>query len=165
MNQPPAADFEYKLCVPAALAARARLLPRPLVMTNGVFDLLHRGHVTGLAQARALGASLLVAVNDDASVCRLRKGPGRPFNRCEDRMALLAALASTDLVTCFDGDDALAIVEAVRPDLYVKGSDYDVAATREGRAVIAFGGRAAALPFVHYTSTSLLAAKIRRCND
>lgn len=165
MNQPPIPDFEDKLCVPALLAARARLLPRPLVMTNGVFDLLHRGHVTGLAQARAMGASLLVAVNDDASVRRLRKGHGRPFNRCEDRMALLAALASTDLVTCFDGDDALAVVEAVQPDLYVKGGDYDVAATREGRAVIALGGRAAALPFVHYTSTSLLAEKIRLSSD
>ncbi len=161
MSQLPAPDFEHKLCMPAALAARARLLPRPLVMTNGVFDLLHRGHVTGLAQARALGAALLVAVNDDASVCRLRKGPGRPFNRCEDRMALLAALASTDLVTCFDGDDARALVEAVQPDLYVKGGDYDVAATPEGRAVIAQGGQAAELAFVHYTSTSLLAAKIR----
>ncbi len=165
MSQLPPPDFEYKLCAPAVLPARARLLPRPLVMTNGVFDLLHRGHVTGLAQARALGASLLVAVNDDASVRRLRKGSGRPFNHCEDRMALLAALASTDLITCFDGDDALAIVEVVRPDLYVKGGDYDVAATREGRAVIAQGGRAAALAFVHYTSTSLLAATIRRCSD
>ncbi len=160
----PPPDFESKLCPPTALATRLRQLPRPLVMTNGVFDLLHRGHVTGLAQARALGASLLVAVNDDASVRRLRKGPGRPFNCCEDRMALLAALASTDLVTCFDGDDALAIVEAVQPDIYVKGGDYDVAATREGRAVIARGGRAATLAFVHYTSTSLLAAKIRRRN-
>lgn len=154
--------FESKLCPPSQLDARMPQLPRPLVLTNGVFDLLHRGHVTGLAQARALGASLLVAVNDDASVRRLAKGRGRPFNRCEDRMALLAALASTDLVTCFEGDDALAIVEAVRPDIYVKGGDYDVAATREGRAVMASGGRTAALPFVHYTSTSLLAAQIRR---
>ena len=154
-------DFETKLCLPAALAQRAQRLPRPLVLTNGVFDLLHRGHVTSLAQARLLGASLLVAVNDDASVRRLRKGHGRPFNRCEDRMAVLAALASTDLVTCFDGDDALAIVEAVLPDIYVKGGDYDIATTREGRAVMARGGRAAAIPFVHYTSTSRLAEKIR----
>ena len=153
--------FENKLCTPDALVARARALPRPLVLTNGVFDLLHRGHVTCLAQARMLGASLLVAVNDDASVRRLRKGPGRPFNCCEDRMALLAALASTDLVTSFDGDDALAIVDAVQPDIYVKGGDYDIATTREGRAVLARGGRAAALPFVHYTSTSRLAENIR----
>ena len=158
----PAPDFENKLCAPAALAARVRALPRPLVLTNGVFDLLHRGHVTCLAQARALGASLLVAVNDDASARRLRKGGGRPFNGCEHRMAMLAALASTDLVTCFDGDDALAIVEAVQPDIYVKGGDYDIARTREGRAVLAQGGRAAALPFMHYTSTSQLAARIRR---
>ena len=158
-------DFENKLCAPAALAARMRRLPRPLVMTNGVFDLLHRGHVTCLAQARALGASLLVAVNDDASVRRLRKGSGRPFNRCEDRMAVLAALVSTDLVTCFDGDDALAIVEAVQPDIYVKGSDYDIATTFEGRAVLARGGIAAAFPFVHYTSTSQLAARTRRSRN
>ena len=160
-----APDFERKLCAPDTVSARVRCLPRPLVMTNGVFDLLHRGHVTGLAQARALGASLLVAVNDDASARRLRKGGGRPFNCCDDRMALLAALTSTDLVTCFDGDDALAVVDAVQPDIYVKGGDYDVAATREGQAVIAHGGRAAALPFVHYTSTSLLAEKIRRSRD
>ncbi len=163
MTPPP--DFEAKLCAPSALITRAAALPRPLVMSNGVFDLLHRGHVTCLAQARALGASLLVAVNDDASVRRLRKGRGRPFHPCADRMALLAALACTDLVTPFDGDDALAIVDAVHPDIYVKGGDYDMAATREGRAVIAAGGQAAALPFVHYTSTSLLVAKIRRCRD
>ena len=162
---PKTPDFENKLCAPAALAERIRGLPRPLVMTNGVFDLLHRGHVTCLAQARALGASLLVAVNDDASARRLHKGSGRPFNRCEDRMALLAALASTDLVTCFDGDDALAIVEAVRPDIYVKGSDYDIATTREGQAVLARGGIAAALPFVHYTSSSQLAATICRSRN
>ncbi len=154
-------EFEHKLCLPEALASRLRVLPRPLVMTNGVFDLLHRGHATVLAQARSLGASLLVAVNDDASVRRLQKGPGRPFNRCEHRMALLAALASTDLVTCFDGDNALAIIDAVLPEIYVKGGDYDVTATPEGRAVIARGGRAAAIPFVHYTSTTELAAKIR----
>ncbi len=166
MSQPhpsfPNPDFERKLCAPGELAVRAALLPRPLVMTNGVFDLLHRGHVTGLAQARALGASLLVAVNDDASARRLGKGSGRPFNTCADRMVLLAALASTDLVTCFGGDTALDIVTVTRPDWYVKGGDYRIVDTPEGRAVIAAGGRAAALPFLHYTSSTQLAERIRQ---
>lgn len=153
--------YETKLCSPSELLRRAAALPRPLVMTNGVFDLLHRGHVDYLARARDLGASLLVAVNDDASARRLGKGPGRPFNRCADRMAVLAALSSTSLVTCFGSPNAQALVESIRPDVYVKGGDYCMPAIPEGATALALGARAVAIPIVHYTSTSMLAARIR----
>lgn len=153
--------YETKLCPPSELLRRAALLPRPLVLTNGVFDLLHRGHVDYLERARSLGASLLVAVNDDESARRLGKGPGRPFNSCEDRMAVLAALACTSLVASFPDDSARSVVERLRPDVYVKGGDYQMAAIPEGRAAQAIGARVIAIPLVHYLSTSALAARIR----
>ncbi len=152
--------YQNKLCAPADLARRAATLPRPLVLTNGVFDLLHHGHAEGLQRARLLGESLVVAVNDDASVRRLGKGPGRPFRCCDERMALLAALASTDLVSCFAGANALEVVRCVRPDVYVKGGDYDAEQTPEGRAALALGARVQALPFIHYTSTTALVERI-----
>lgn len=154
-------SFEHKICPPSALAVRIALLPRPLVMTNGVFDLLHRGHASYLAQARELGASLVVAVNSDSSVKRLNKGAGRPVNTCDDRMALLAALDSTSLITSFDDSTALSLVTMIQPDIYVKGADYPVGQTPEGRAVLQHGGRAVAIPFLHYTSTSSLIARLR----
>jgi rfaE bifunctional protein nucleotidyltransferase chain/domain len=126
-----------------------------------VFDILHRGHVTYLAQARALGASLVVAVNTDASVRRLGKGDDRPLNTCSDRMAVLAALESISLVVEFDEDTALQAVEVVRPDIYVKGGDYDMTAIPEGKAVLAYGGQAVAIDFEHDRSTSKLLAKVR----
>ena len=143
-----------KLCELSELPARAATLPRPLVMTNGVFDLLHVGHVSYLAQARALGASLVVAINDDDSVRRLGKGPGRPLNRCEDRMTLLAALASTSLLTSFSDDHASRLVAMVRPDLYVKGGDYAIELTAEAEAARRCGARVLALNFVSGYSTS-----------
>jgi rfaE bifunctional protein nucleotidyltransferase chain/domain len=155
-------DFENKLCTRAQLAARVAQLPQPVVMTNGVFDILHRGHVTYLAQARALGASLVVAVNTDASVKRLGKGDDRPINLCADRMAVLAALEAVSLVVEFDEDTALEAVLAARPGIYVKGGDYDMAAIPEGQAVLAYGGQVAAITFEHDRSTSKLLAKVRR---
>lgn len=152
-------SFEHKICPPSELSRCIAALPRPLVMTNGVFDVLHRGHVTCLAQARAMGASLVVAVNSDASVRCLNKGPGRPLNSCHDRMALLAALASTSLITEFDTPTALPLVAMIRPDIYAKGADYPVEKTPEGRAVLRQGGHAVAIPFLHYTSTSSLIAR------
>ncbi|WP_295750114.1 D-glycero-beta-D-manno-heptose 1-phosphate adenylyltransferase [Undibacterium sp.] len=153
--------FENKLSTPATLSAQLAALPRPIVMTNGVFDILHRGHVTYLAQARALGASLVVAVNTDASVKRLGKGDDRPLNTCADRMAVLAALAAVDLVLAFDEDTALQAVLAVRPDIYAKGGDYEMSAIPEGQAVLAYGGQVAAISFEHDRSTSKLLAKVR----
>lgn len=154
-------DFERKLCTRAELAARVAQLPKPVVLTNGVFDLLHRGHVTYLAQARALGASLVVAVNTDASVRRLGKGDDRPLNECADRMAVLAALESVALVVGFDEDTALDVVQEARPDIYVKGGDYDMQAIPEGRAVAAYGGKAVAIDFIHDRSTTKLLDKAR----
>jgi D-glycero-beta-D-manno-heptose 1-phosphate adenylyltransferase len=154
-------DFERKLCTRAQLVSRISDLPRPVVLTNGVFDILHRGHVTYLAQARALGASLVVAVNTDASVKRLGKGDERPLNNLEDRMALLAALESVSLVVGFDEDTALEVVHEVRPEIYVKGGDYDVTAIPESRAVAAYGGRALAIPFMHQRSTTSLLSRLR----
>ncbi|MCX7218512.1 MAG: D-glycero-beta-D-manno-heptose 1-phosphate adenylyltransferase [Burkholderiales bacterium] len=153
--------FENKLSTQATLAAQLAALPRPIVMTNGVFDILHRGHVTYLAQARALGASLVVAVNTDASVKRLGKGDDRPLNTCADRMAVLAALAAVDLVLEFDEDTALQAVLAVHPDIYAKGGDYEMSAIPEGQAVLAYGGQVAAINFEHDRSTSKLLAKVR----
>ena len=153
--------FHAKLCAPEALAARVAALPRPLVFTNGVFDLLHRGHATYLAQARALGASLVVGVNSDASARGLGKGPERPLNRDADRALLLAALDSVSLVALFDAPTPLALIAQVRPDIYVKGGDYDMEALPETALVRGWGGRALAIPFVAGYSTTALVARIR----
>ena len=154
--------FENKISSRADLKARVAQLPKPVVLTNGVFDILHRGHVTYLAQAREQGASLVVAVNTDASVKRLGKGDDRPVNTCEDRMAILAALESVSLVVPFEEDTALEVVQEARPEVYVKGGDYDMQSIPEGKAVLAYGGRAVAIDFEHDRSTTKLLAKVRR---
>ncbi|MCZ2496550.1 adenylyltransferase/cytidyltransferase family protein [Xylophilus sp. Kf1] len=136
-------------------------LPRPLVFTNGVFDLLHRGHVEYLQQARALGASLVVGLNSDASARGLGKGAGRPLVPCEDRAALLRALACVSRVLTFDEAAPLALIARLRPDIYVKGGDYDMQTLPEAALVRAAGGSAIALPFWPDRSTSALVAKIR----
>ena len=156
-----APGFEAKLCPPGALAARLAALPRPLVFTNGCFDILHRGHATYLAQARALGASLVVGVNTDASVRRLGKGQGRPVNGLDDRMALLAALESVSLVTWFDDDTPLELIRAVQPEVLVKGGDWPPEKIVGADLVKARGGRVCSIPFRHERSTSTLLAKIR----
>ena len=158
---PSLTDLTDKLCHPGDLAARVATLPRPLVFTNGVFDVLHRGHVMYLAQARALGASLLVALNTDASARRLGKGPDRPLNNEMDRACVIAALASSSLVTWFDEDTPLALIARVRPDILVKGGDYDMDKLAETALVQSWGGRALALPFVAGYSTTALVKKIR----
>ncbi len=141
--------------------ARFAALPRPRVFTNGVFDILHRGHVTYLEQARALGASLTVAVNSDASVRRLGKGDDRPMNVLDDRMAVLAALACVDLVVAFDDDTPRALIVACMPEILVKGGDYTAATTAGAVEVVAAGGRFVAVPFTHDRSTTALIAKVR----
>ena len=150
-----------KLCHPRDLAERVAGLPRPLVFTNGLFDVLHRGHVVYLAQARALGASLLVALNTDASARRLGKGSDRPLNNEMDRAVVMAALASSSLVTWFDEDTPLELIAQVRPDILVKGGDYDMDKLAETALVQSWGGRALALPFVAGYSTTALVKKIR----
>jgi rfaE bifunctional protein nucleotidyltransferase chain/domain len=155
-------NFEQKFTTRAELKERVAALPKPIVLTNGVFDILHRGHVTYLAQARELGASLVIAVNTDASVKRLGKGDDRPLNKMEDRMAVLAALESVSLVVEFDEDTALEVVQEARPDIYAKGGDYVMTAIPEGKEVIAQGGKAVAIDFAHDRSTTKLVAKIRQ---
>jgi len=153
--------FEAKLCAPTELAQRVAGLPRPLVFTNGCFDILHRGHVTYLAQARALGASLLVGVNSDASVKRLGKGDDRPINRQEDRMAVLAALECVSLVTWFDEDTPLALILASQPDILVKGGDWTVDKIVGAGEVLAWGGKVHSIPFLFERSTTATLEKIR----
>jgi D-glycero-beta-D-manno-heptose 1-phosphate adenylyltransferase len=161
---PPLPEFFNKLCRREHVPARLAKLPRPLVFTNGVFDVMHRGHAIYLAQARALGGSLLVALNTDASARRLGKGPDRPLNNQEDRAILVAALEAVDLVTWFDEDTPIQLVSEIRPDILVKGGDYDMSKLPETRLVESWGGRAQALPFVEGYSTSALVRKIRSEN-
>ena len=156
---PPA--FLNKITSREDAPARIAALPRPVVFTNGVFDVLHCGHATYLAQARQLGASLVVALNTDASARRLGKGPERPLNRQEDRAALMAALESVSLVTWFDEDTPLELITELRPDLLVKGGDYDMDTLAETAVVKAWGGRALAIAFVEGYSTTALVKKIR----
>ena len=155
------ADFEAKICLPGDISLRVAALKHPLVFTNGVFDVLHRGHVTYLAQARALGAALVVGVNSDASVRRLAKGPDRPINREDDRAALLAALQSVDLVILFGEDTPYDLIDQVRPDILVKGGDYDMDQLSESALVRSWGGKALAIPFVHTRSTTDTLRRIR----
>ena len=134
----------------------------PLVFTNGVFDVLHRGHVTYLEQARALGSTLVVALNTDASAKRLGKGPERPLNNEVDRAWVIAALESVSLVTWFEEDTPLEAVKIIKPDFLVKGGDYDMDLLEEARWVRANGGKALAIPFVSGYSTTQLVQKIKR---
>jgi rfaE bifunctional protein nucleotidyltransferase chain/domain len=159
LPMPPA--FFDKLCRREDLPARLAALPRAMVFTNGVFDLLHRGHVTYLAQARALGASLVLGLNSDASARGLGKGPDRPLNAEADRACVLAALESVDLVVLFDEPTPCALLQEIRPDVYVKGGDYDIEALEETRLVRTWGGRAQALSFVEGYSTTALVRRIR----
>ena len=154
-------SFEQKLCDPGGLRQRVAALERPLVFTNGVFDILHRGHVTYLAQARALGRSLVVALNSDASVRRLGKGGDRPINPLEDRAAVVAALESVALVTWFDEDTPLARILECRPDHLVKGGDWPADRIVGAREVAGWGGKVHSIPFVHERSTTELLEKIR----
>ena len=137
-------------------------MPRPLVFTNGVFDVLHRGHATYLARARELGAALLVALNTDASARRLGKGSDRPVNPLDDRLALVAALESVDAVTWFDEETPHALIEKSRPDVLVKGGDWAAERIVGAAAVLARGGRVVSIPIEHSRSTTELIQRIRR---
>lgn len=158
----PFPDFTEKIVPREQALARLAALPRPLVFTNGVFDVLHRGHATYLAGARALGASLVVGLNTDASARRLGKAADRPLNNQQDRAVLLAALASVSLVTWFDEDTPLELIAQLRPDILVKGGDYDMDKLAETALVKSYGGKALALAFVDGYSTTALVQKIRQ---
>ncbi|GAB5603983.1 D-glycero-beta-D-manno-heptose 1-phosphate adenylyltransferase [Sideroxyarcus sp. TK5] len=157
----PTPSFEDKLCTADDLAAKVAALPRPVVFTNGCFDVLHRGHVTYLAQARALGASLVVGVNSDASVKRLGKGDDRPINNEVDRMAVLAALEAVSLVVKFDEDTPLNLILACKPDKLVKGGDWTPDRIVGAKEVQGWGGSVHSIPFLHERSTTALLKKIR----
>lgn len=152
---------ERKICPPDELPRRVDQLARPLVFTNGVFDVLHRGHVTYLAQSRALGASLLVALNTDDSVRRLGKGPDRPINPLEDRLTVVAALECVALVSWFDADTPLDLILACRPDVLVKGGDWPVERIVGAQEVLGWGGSVHSIPFVFERSTTALISRIR----
>lgn len=156
-------EFLAKIASPQEAVSRMAHLREKgaVVFTNGVFDVLHRGHATYLAQARSLGASLVVALNTDASTKRLGKGENRPLNTLEDRTVLIAALASASLVTWFDDDTPFQIIDALRPDILVKGGDYDMTILAETQLVLSYGGHAQAIPFVSGYSTTALVQKIR----
>ena len=154
-------SFESKVCPPEQLETHLASLPRPLVFTNGVFDILHRGHASYLAQARALGASLVVGVNSDASVKMLGKGDDRPINSEADRQALLAALESVDMAILFTEQTPVQLIKRIRPDIYVKGGDYEIDTLEETRVVKSWGGKAIAIPFLYERSTTSLIGKIR----
>ena len=154
-------DFLQKICPRVGAADRVRKLPGPVVFTNGVFDVLHRGHVTYLAQAASLGASLVLGLNTDASARRLGKGPERPLNNEMDRAVMLAALGCVSLVTWFDEDTPLELIRELRPDILVKGGDYDMRKLAETALVESWGGSALAIPFVAGYSTTALVQRIR----
>ena len=154
-------DFLGKIAPREQAVARMATLPKPVVFTNGVFDVLHRGHATYLAQARALGGSLVVALNTDASARRLGKGPDRPLNNQQDRAVIMAALASSSLVTWFDEDTPIELIRALKPDILVKGGDYDMRKLAETGVVESYGGKALAIPFLDGYSTTALVKKIR----
>ena len=144
-------------------AALARL-PRPMVFSNGVFDILHRGHVSCLVAARAMGASLVLGLNSDLSARGLGKGPDRPLNRELDRACVLGALQAVDAVLLFDESTPVQLMAALRPDVYVKGGDYDIETLPETALVRSWGGRALALPFVSGYSTTTLVQRIQQAH-
>lgn len=154
-------EFESKIVARETLAQQLDMQQRPLVFTNGCFDIVHRGHVTYLAQARALGKTLLVALNSDASVKRLNKGPERPLNTLADRMAVVAALASVSWVTWFEEDTPLETIVMLRPDLLVKGGDWAIEQMVGAREVQAYGGQVHSIPFQFDRSTTALVNKLR----
>jgi rfaE bifunctional protein nucleotidyltransferase chain/domain len=156
-----APDFLSRIVAREEACRRMAALPVPVVFTNGVFDVLHRGHVTYLANARALGGSLVVALNTDASARRLGKGPDRPLNNEQDRAIVIAALGSVSLVTWFDEDTPVELLSELKPHVYVKGGDYDMRTLAETKLVEGYGGKAVAIPFVDGYSTTKLVKRIK----
>ncbi len=157
----PAPEFEAKICPPEQLTVRVADLARPLVFTNGCFDLVHRGHVTYLAQAAGLGGSMVVALNTDASVRRQGKGDERPVNTLADRLAVIAALGCVSLVTWFDEDTPLQRIIECRPEILVKGGDWPPERIVGSKEVAGWGGTVHSIPFIHQRSTTALLDRVR----
>jgi len=159
----PSPSFENKIVAPQQIHTYLPLLKAhaPLVFTNGCFDLLHRGHVTYLAQAKALGATLIVALNSDDSVKRQGKGKDRPLNTLADRLAVIASLESVNWVTFFEEDTPLNLILEIQPDILVKGGDWEIAKIVGSDEVLARGGQVHSIPFAHATSTTKLVSQIR----
>jgi rfaE bifunctional protein nucleotidyltransferase chain/domain len=158
----PTPEFESKICPPQQLTARVACLARPLVFTNGCFDIVHRGHVTYLAQAAVLGSSMVVALNSDASVKRQGKGDGRPVNTLADRLAVIAALGCVSLVTWFEEDTPLQRIIECRPEILVKGGDWPPERIVGSTEVAGWGGMVHSIPFTHQLSTTALLERVRR---
>jgi D-beta-D-heptose 7-phosphate kinase/D-beta-D-heptose 1-phosphate adenosyltransferase len=154
-------DTAGKVMTRADAAAWRESVTAPLVFTNGVFDLLHPGHVTLLETARSLGGALVVGLNTDASARRLGKGPERPVNAEASRARVLAALAAVDAVVLFDEDTPLELVHALRPDILVKGADYPRDRIVGADFVEARGGRVVRVPLVPDTSTTRIVERLR----
>ena len=142
------------------LRSIASVSNRPLVFTNGVFDLLHAGHVTYLEQAKALGRSLVIGVNSDGSVKLLGKGDNRPFNKLVDRMIVLAALECVDFVVPFERETPIDLIKIVKPDILVKGGDWAVENIVGSTEVARWGGRTVSIPFEYTISTTEIARRI-----
>ncbi len=150
-----------KIVEPARISAVVETVPRPLVFTNGCFDILHRGHVSYLEEAAALGKALWAALNTDASVRRLGKGAGRPINSLDDRMAVLAGLGCVDFVTWFDEDTPVEIIKLIRPDILVKGGDWPPDSIAGAAEVRAWGGQVRSIAIRYPRSTTALAEKLK----
>jgi rfaE bifunctional protein nucleotidyltransferase chain/domain len=158
---PPA--FEKKIIAPDDLINKISQIKQatPLVFTNGCFDILHRGHVTYLAQARSLGKSMIVALNTDTSVKRQGKGDDRPMNKLDDRLRVIASLQDVDFVTWFDEDTPYNLIQLIKPEILVKGGDWSINKIVGSREVLAYGGSVHSIPFLFDTSTTKLINKIR----
>ena len=156
-------EFEKKITAPDDLINKISQIKQatPLVFTNGCFDILHRGHVTYLAQARSLGNSMIVALNTDASVKRQGKGDDRPMNKLDDRLRVIASLQDVDYVTWFDEDTPYNLIQLIKPEILVKGGDWSIDKIVGSREVLAYGGSVHSIPFLFDTSTTKLINKIR----
>jgi rfaE bifunctional protein nucleotidyltransferase chain/domain len=153
--------LEDKIVDSGSLPEKLDTLERPIVFTNGCFDILHRGHVTYLQQAAGLGNSLVIGVNTDASVHKLSKGKERPLNPLADRTAVLAALEAVDLVVAFDEDTPLELIRQIRPDHLVKGGDWTLDSIVGADQVRSWGGKVHSIPFKYQRSTTRLVKRIR----
>ncbi len=153
--------FENKIIKPQDLPKVLKNAPHPLVFTNGCFDIIHRGHVTYLAQAKDLGSCLIVALNTDESVKAQGKGDDRPVNTLANRMAVMASLEMVDYVTYFGSDTPLELILAIKPNILVKGGDWSIPQIVGSSEVIQSGGEVYSIPFLYDTSTTSLINKIR----